>query len=333
MGRDSVRLRHFTITLKLLVGASLVYLLVRNASLADVWELLSGARPHLVLLSLLSFAAAVTLNALRWRIVLGLMGSPVPVRVAVVGTLEGMFFNLFLPTGIGGDVARTYRAYDFGLDTRRAVEGTLADRALGLWGLAVAVAVASLFSPGLWSIAGWQWLLGAAALVIAGGLAVGHGAAFLPVRAQNRWLDAAMRLVAAYSQIVRSRRFCTHIVPVLLLANLCIGVSATLAARSIGLVAPLADMTIVVEGGSLAALVPVSIGGWGVREGAVALLMMGMGHSRSAALALSALMGAVLATIGLAGAAIWMASPYKRSIGLARLRGAKAQRTVGRHDQ
>lgn len=311
-----------------MIGAGLVYWLVRDAAAADAWSVLAGTRLLLVALAVLSFAVAVAFNAFRWRIVLALLGTRIPARIAVIGTFEGMFFNLFLPTGVGGDVARAYRAYDFGLTARRAAEGALIDRALGLFGLALAVALAAPFSAGLQMVDGWPYMLGFVAIVLAGGLAVAHGSAFLPARTGRAWLDGVLALTADYGRVVRSPRFWTSIVPMLLASNLAIGVSTLLVAKSIGLSASLADMVIVVEGGALTALIPVSIGGWGVREGTVALLMSAMGHPSAAALATSALMGLVLAIIGLAGAAIWIASPYNRAFRFA----CRAGRSPGAGD-
>lgn len=325
-----MRLRHFTILLKVIVGAGLIYLLVRDAAAADVWAVLSQTRPLQIVLSVVSLSAAVTFNAVRWRIVLGLLGTRLPLRTAVTGTFEGMFFNLFLPTGVGGDVVRAYRAYDYGLTAKRAAEGALIDRALGLWGLAVAMVIAAPFSAGLFMVPAWPFLLGFAAAVIASGLAVAYGAPLLPSRQPQGWIGGVFSLAADYADVVRSATFWTAIVPMLLTSNLLIGLSAWFVARGIGLATGLADMTIVIEGGALTAMIPVSIGGWGVREGAIAFLMTAMGHADGSALAASILIGLVLAIIGLAGAAIWIGSPYNRAF---RLAGIGRRRNAGTEDQ
>jgi hypothetical protein len=312
-----VRLRHFIIAFKVLVGASLVYLLVRDAAAEDVWSVLAQTRFSLIFLAVVVFAAAVALNAIRWRIVLDLLGTRLPVRTAVVGTFEGMFFNLFLPTGVGGDVVRAYRAYDHGLTARRAAEGALIDRALGLWGLALAVVAAAPFSLTLQQVPAWRLLVGFAAVVILGGLAVAYAAKLLAPNAGAGWIAGALSLVGDYGRVVRAPLFWKAIVPMLALSNLLIGLSAWIVAQGIGLAAGFADMVIVIEGGALTAMIPISIGGWGVREGTIAFLIQAMGYPQAAALAISALMGLILAVIGLAGAAIWIASPYNRAFRLA----------------
>jgi uncharacterized membrane protein YbhN (UPF0104 family) len=228
-----------------------------------------------------------------------------------------MFFNLFLPTGVGGDVVRAYRAYDYGLTARRAAEGALIDRALGLWGLALALLVAAPFAAGLRLVAGWPFLVSFAAAVVLGGVAVAYAVKLLGPIAGAGWIAGALSLVGDYGRVVRAPLFWKAIVPMLALSNLLIGLSAWLVAQSVGLAAGFADMVIAIEGGALTAMIPISIGGWGVREGTIAFLMQAMGYKQASALATSALMGLILAIIGLAGAAIWIASPYNRAFRLA----------------
>ncbi|WP_164743079.1 lysylphosphatidylglycerol synthase transmembrane domain-containing protein [Mesorhizobium sp. Z1-4] len=306
-----MQLRYLVITAKLAVGAGLIYLLVRNAGLREVWAVLKTAQPVYAAASVACFVLVVVVNALRWRAVFDVLGTQLPRSVAVWGTFEGMFFNLFLPTGVGGDVVRAYRAYDHGLTARRAAECGLIDRAFGLWGLAAAVAVAAAFSTALTLVPGWQILAAGAVVVVAGGLAVAWGTKFIP-DSRRGWAGRITEFLRTYAGVVHARRFWTAIVPLLAVANLLIGASAWMAAMSLGLDASLADMTIVIEGGALTAMVPISIGGWGVREGTSAFLLNAMGHPLPAAIAASALMGLVLAVIGLIGALVWMLLPYRR---------------------
>ena len=53
-------------------------------------------------------------------------------------------------------------------------------------------------------------------------------------------------------------------------------------------------------------LVPISIAGWGVREGAMVILLGLVGISSESALALSLLYGIILTIVGLAGGILWL---------------------------
>jgi uncharacterized membrane protein YbhN (UPF0104 family) len=63
---------------------------------------------------------------------------------------------------------------------------------------------------------------------------------------------------------------------------------------------------------TLSTFIPISIGGWGVREGA-ALLAFGLfGTPPEDALAISILFGLVYSVIGLFGGVVWMLFGYAR---------------------
>jgi uncharacterized membrane protein YbhN (UPF0104 family) len=75
---------------------------------------------------------------------------------------------------------------------------------------------------------------------------------------------------------------------------------------------PLADCMVLTPLIVLAAMLPISLGGWGVREG-VAILLFGLaGLSQSDALALSVVFGLCTAIITLPGSVLWLAQKRAR---------------------
>jgi hypothetical protein len=57
--------------------------------------------------------------------------------------------------------------------------------------------------------------------------------------------------------------------------------------------------------------VPISISGWGVREGAMVACLALAGVSPAKALAISLLMGVISVIIGIAGGIVWLVSPER----------------------
>ena len=57
----------------------------------------------------------------------------------------------------------------------------------------------------------------------------------------------------------------------------------------------------------LVAMIPISVGGWGIREGAMVVAFGYAGMEQSQALAVSVLLGGSSLTIGAVGGAIWIA--------------------------
>lgn len=304
-------MRYITI-LKLAVGALIVFLIARHiGDFRQVAALLADARLVEVSIAILALAVAVALNALRWRLVLTQMGASIPFAITMAGTFEGMFFNLFLPTGVGGDAVRAYRAYDFGLGVAEVVHSALIDRALGLWGLALFVLLVAPFS-GLLQQELMAWtILGIAVVIVAGGI----GAALLS-RAIRRlalpdWLRHPRNLVVRYGDVVLSRRFRFSIVPILLASNLATCLSAWFAFRAIRAPVAFPDAAAIIETASMSALLPLTIGGWGLREGVVIVLLERLGLDTATAAAGSALVGLTVFAMGVVGAAIWYVYPYQ----------------------
>ena len=86
-----------------------------GAALRDAWL-------PLLLLCIPLYAVGQILSTLRWQVLLSAEEVRVPFWQLVLLYSEGMFFNLFLPTAVGGDMVRGYRIWHL----TRAGEGALA---------------------------------------------------------------------------------------------------------------------------------------------------------------------------------------------------------------
>jgi uncharacterized protein (TIRG00374 family) len=85
-------------------------------------------------------------GSLRWLILL----SAADVQISYFKTLPsyylGLFFNQFLPTGIGGDGVRCYQLYRQGYSGSKVAASTLFDRLIGLIALILLLSLAIIFS-------------------------------------------------------------------------------------------------------------------------------------------------------------------------------------------
>ena len=119
---------------KLVVGAVLLLFVYHHLSLDDVALELRRLRfPPLVAFTAILFANTF-LSALKWKWLLEADGIKLSIRTLFGSCLIGTFFNLFLPSTVGGD---TYRIASIGRG--RIVKSTaavLADRLSGLIALA-----------------------------------------------------------------------------------------------------------------------------------------------------------------------------------------------------
>ena len=131
--------KRLTLLGKLLVMSGLLALLYRKADWASFWVALTdlqwGWLPFIY--ALLLFNTAI--SAWKWQQLLRADDVRVPLRSLLVSYLIGTFFNLFLPSSIGGDSYRVVDASRHG-GAAKSFASVFADRltgflALAIWGL------------------------------------------------------------------------------------------------------------------------------------------------------------------------------------------------------
>ena len=133
--------------LKVVVSATLLYLVFSKLGVANLWETLKQS-------SLISFIAAFVLvlgskwlSHLRLQHYLGSIDLSIPQLSHWKLYLQGMFYNLFLPGGIGGDAYKAYvLSRHFPVKVKRIVAALFLDRLSGLTALtALTLLISSLY--------------------------------------------------------------------------------------------------------------------------------------------------------------------------------------------
>ncbi len=90
----------------------------------------------------LLMATAAALQIYRWYLLVRALDLPFTVRNAYRLSLVGIFYNTFIPGSVGGDLVKAYFiAHAHPERKSRAIASVIADRALGLFGLILFVAV------------------------------------------------------------------------------------------------------------------------------------------------------------------------------------------------
>ncbi len=139
--------------MKVGVAVVLVGWLVRSGSLDFAALAVLLHRPWLIALDLAVFVALVLLGALRYRVLLDLVGVRVGYGLVVQLHLTAVFFNVVIPGNVGGDVVKALYVARDAPSSRRTTILLLVfvERALGLGGLVMmATAVTALRGRSLW---------------------------------------------------------------------------------------------------------------------------------------------------------------------------------------
>lgn len=294
---------------RIVLSLGLLALLLRQVGVGQVVATLREATPAPLAGALALYLAGVVLRAYRWQGLLAALGMTASLTRLTVLYFVGTFFNNLLPTGVGGDVVRAYKLARDGPGAAIAASSVLVDRASGLLVL-LAMAVGALAF-------GHRLVTPALAMVILGvslGSFAGVGLLLQADwwrRLRDRWpwlrslaeregIRAFYQSFGAYGRTALGRAFAISFAFNVLLITVNILLALSLGVR----VSPW-YFVLFVPLISFSLMLPISLSGLGVREGAYVFLFAQAGVPGSLALALSLLFYAVTVATGLVGGVLY----------------------------
>ncbi len=289
------------LALKLGVTVGLLVYLFSRVDVGSVVQIVGEASWGWIAAGFVLYLAIQGLCAWRWlwlARVLDLNGRWIAfVRYYYVG----MFFNLFLPTGVGGDVYRCYYLARSATDWKRAIVSVLADRGVGFATMCGIAAVATL-AFGHVTLPSWLgWALGAGVAGVVVLLGVGWVA-----RGPLAWIRNTMPLVFEFARRPGIMAAVAGIS--VLLQTLVIAVNI-FNGWALHLDVPVVFYFILIPLIAVATMIPVSLNGLGVREGAFVFFLAQVGVPEAQALSLALLWLAVLLASSAIGGVVWWFTP------------------------
>lgn len=233
----------------------------------------------------------------RWQLIAEtLAGQPLPAGHLARALGAGFLYGQFLPASVGGDLVRV-AAVGRRAGVRVAMLSVVADR---LSGLAVLCAIIAVLAPFI------AVRLEAPTVVVAGiavAVVIGLPAMLLLIRFRPAPIRSLLARLPYVEDLGRSVFGQTVALPVFVLG---LGVNLTpvvlfyLLARSIGVELAIVDCLLVVPPAMLLTALPISLAGWGVREGAMAGGFALLGVAPASVVPVSVLFGLTGPLIGLA---------------------------------
>jgi len=124
--------------LKFAVTAAALYFVIRKIEVADILALYRQSNLVYILLALVAFALSKLVSAYRLNLYFPAIDIKLKEKTNLQLYLLGMFYNLFLPGGIGGDGYKIYllqKHYNTG--TKKIIGAVLVDRVSGMVALMV----------------------------------------------------------------------------------------------------------------------------------------------------------------------------------------------------
>jgi uncharacterized membrane protein YbhN (UPF0104 family) len=205
-------------------------------------------------------------SAWRWRAVARALGAGISLPAAISAYYRSLFLNSVLVGGVVGDVHRAVTHGRRSGDVVRGVRAVAWERLCGQVIQAAVTVVVLLIAPSPVRPA-LPYVLGGLAATAVGAAVVVRGAA-------RRGRSRLGRTARAVSDDLRYGLLARDVWPRVMLASVLVvaGHTATfvLAARVAGVNAPLGELVALLLVVQTAAVIPLGIGGWGLREGAAA---------------------------------------------------------------
>ena len=317
MTLSSIFRRHETV-IRIVGVAGLVLIVFWSVDLGEAMAALLAADPVAVFVGLTLVQGQIVLSAVRWRFTARRLGVIIPLPVAVAEYYLASLLNMVLPGGMGGDAVRAVRS-------RSALAGDQKDRS----GPAIRSVIlerlagqTAFFAIALAGLAAWPLIQAAqlpqgTAMIFLVPLALAIVAILLTLffarhgpKIVRKWLrDLGPDLRRAWledgSWLVQG--WLSTVIALLYLSVFALSTAAVGAPMEPGgwfTVIPLVLLTM---------LVPISIGGFGLREGAAAFLWPLVGLSAASGLAAALLYGLISLVGALPGLIVLLKRSQPRS--------------------
>jgi uncharacterized membrane protein YbhN (UPF0104 family) len=312
---SALRRRIVEIALTVAVAAALLAITLHFVDIRQVGDGLRKIGLAAALFAAGLLLIQVVLCALRWMLITRLTPTPLPFREAMRGYLEAAFVNAFLPSLIVSDGTRMMRAIASGARPTHAFVGVASDRLVALCALAIASATGLLLLPDasrhpLVVLA----LVGLLPAFIVGLIVLDIlGRVFVRL-SRFRIVRPFLELASLMERLRRMPGLTALVIAISLLGHALSAGTFYVLARQLDLGIGYWPMFALSAPIIVYSAVPISVGGWGVREALSAALFGLIGISPASGVALSIAFGLVTSAVGLfCGALALLASIRSRA--------------------
>lgn len=285
--------KNFLVTLlKLAVSAGLLWFLYSKQDMGKLREAASGADWRWLAVAYGLMILNTVVSSAKWKILLAADSIRMPFHSLWASYLIGSFFNLFLPSTIGGDA---YRIADVGRrtgKTARAAASILSDRITGFFALSVyGFGAALLARPLVQRWENWFVLPSLAAMLLLAGVTIalcnpafaGFCCRFVPSKKLRAKVEGvATQIIDAMSSTIRKPGVLIRALALSFLFQFDLmlavwAITKAIPASILPAAVPFAAFFLFVPLKTFLEMIPVSVFGLGLRDLGYALFMFAMG--------------------------------------------------------
>jgi uncharacterized membrane protein YbhN (UPF0104 family) len=297
-------------TLKILFTVAMLAVVLRSVDFPAAWKYALEQNDWFLILAAALLAFQIACGAGRWHVILRALDAVMPFVETCRIYYIGAFFGTCMLASVGGDVARGWLMYRNNIRVGTAAISVILDRVAALAGVAIIVlAVTPLFvtvvgrdyfAPALiFACLAAAGILGIVIVAQLDRISVGRFAGFTP-------LNQLVALGEATRQVFLRPAASIPVLALGVATQLGGSLAAYAIARSLALNITAAECLILMQPVTLFATLPISIGGWGVREAAMVTFFGLVGVAPSAAVLLSIQLGLLAVGLSLPGGLLFL---------------------------
>ena len=301
--------KFFSLAARAIVTGLLLYFAFRLVDIEAMRDRLRNIDLNWLALGALALLVQAFLGAIRWEQIVVRCGSRLTLARSFRFTMIAAFFNQTLPSSVGGDAVRIWLVGKHA-NWRAAAYSVLLDRIVGVVALACLVVICL---P--WTLTLVRDPAGHIALLMIGFGSIAAGLIFIALgwnrfHFMQRWsLTRHLAAVATIAlQIQRTPSLLASIFGLSTMVHFLTVFASWCAARSVGANVSMIYLLFLILPVILISVVPISIAGWGVREGAMVTAFAYAGLPQSDGLIISLLFGILSLLLGLVGGVVWTLS-------------------------
>jgi uncharacterized membrane protein YbhN (UPF0104 family) len=297
---------------KLVVSAGLLGFFLSKIDFTLFWSTLRGADLGYVSIALVTYLIVQAISAIRWTVLSRPLGFHTGLMGMTTYYLIGMFFNLFAPGTVGGDLSKVVYltregqqsgAESWGAATLRAMVSVIADRAVGMcvlvWLGAVGLLLFSEYAiPPTVRVVTFALAAG----LLVGGLALPLITRFLP----NDGHPLVGKLRIALESYGRYSRAIPIAMALSLAVHLLQAWMHLVMGKALNMDLPFSFCLILYPLVGTFAAVPISFGGIGLRESGYMFLLGALGFASEKGIAFGLLLFIIIAVDSLLGGVLFL---------------------------
>ena len=286
--------RRLVFAVKLMISLTILLYLIYQTDQQDLLAHVKSLPWWFVFVAWLYYGICQWISAYRWQIFLKVKNIHVPLSKLFSFYMVGMFLNNFLPSAVGGDVVKTVDLYRYTGRGNYAISSVFLERYTGLLGLTIIGVIAALFT--LRSNDSWIVLF-----------SVVGTAAFLVAFSVLLWCEPLVKIVVKAFSLVSPRGLAAKFKnlfeaihsykqhPKALLLTIAVSIVLQLMfafyyglfAQQLGIDVDVSYFILFLPVITLVTMLPLSVGGLGVREALMVLLFAQVGIASAEILSIS----------------------------------------------